>query len=197
MHCERFHGKEISTQIVRDLVVVESDSCSTGVGIVSGGDWAFLDWQADWPEMADQHINYKEAATVVLAAGRWGPHWEGKHVLFHVDNQAAVGMLNKGSTRDQLMMSLIRGLFWYSVEFNFTFEALYLPGEQNLLADTASHLVRGNLLLQWALLSQIACNISLDIFALTLHQHMPHGSLLLLIPQIQQLGNWRRDSTAE
>ena len=189
---DRFHGRPISTGIVRDTVAVESDSCSTGMGVVSRGDWLFVDWEAELPEIANLHINYKEAAAVVLATRKWAHSWENKLVVFYIDNQAAMHMLNKCSTADKTMMQLLREMFWWSVEFNFTFKAVYLEGKHNLLADTVSRLIRGSLLLQWALLSQVAKGPSLDEFTLSLHQHMPDASLRLLLPQIQGLGDWRR-----
>ena len=189
---DRFHGKPISVDMSREYVTVESDSCGTGMGAVCQGDWLFADWEADIPELADKHINFKEASAVVIATRRWAHTWEGKHVEFLIDNQAAMHMINKGTTADADMMVILREMFWWAAECNFTYSASYLAGESNILADTASRLVKGNLLLQWALLSQIERNHSLYHFVLTLHTHIPSNSLLLLLPQIRQLGCWRR-----
>ena len=193
---DRFHGKAITTDIIWQDVTVESDSCLAGMGVVSGHDWFFADWQAELPNLADMHINHKEAAAVVIAARQWGHQWEGKRVIFYMDNQAAIQMVNKGTTRDPIMMELLRELFWHTVQGNFIIVARYLKGQHNLLADMVSRLTRGELLLQWALLSQIHDLHGLDMFLQSLGYHMPPDSLLLLLPQVGKLGDWRRSLIA-
>ena len=194
---ETFHGKPLAASIERCTVAVESDSCSTGMGAVSDVDWLFLDWEAELPTVASLHINHKEAAAVVVATRQWAHRWVGKHIVFNIDNQAAMGMLNKGSTVDPTMMGMLREMFWWSATHNFTYEAVFLAGQANLLADTASRLIRGDWLLQWALLSQVRGIAALDKFVDTLHLHVPEASLLLLLPQVRILGSWRRDLTIE
>ena len=192
-YLETFMGRPIRADIYRQTVTVESDSCGSGMGAVHGKDWLFMDWGAECPSVANLHINHKEAAAVIMATRWWAPEWEGCHVVIYMDNQAALAMVNKGTTRDDTMMSLLRELFWWSVRFDFSMEARYLKGEYNLFADTAFRLVNNNWLLQWALLNQVSCSIdSLDSFALSLHCHVPPSSLSLLLPQIADLGAWRR-----
>ena len=106
-----FHGRTISACAKRDTMAIEVYSCTKASGIVADNDWLYTDWEADFPTVANMHINFKEALSVLLAARRWGDTWAGKEVIVFSDNQAAVGMLNKGSTANPSMMHALRELF--------------------------------------------------------------------------------------
>ena len=86
------------------------------------------------------HINLKEALAVCLAAERWAPAWANRQVLVFCDNQAAVGMINKGSTSSPLVMQALCRLFWLSAVFNFRLKMQYVPGSLNVVADAVSRL---------------------------------------------------------
>ena len=189
-------GKSIAVDINRQVVAVEADSCSLGMGVVCGQDWFYVDWAADAPDIHALHINHKETAAIVVAARRWAADWEGKHVTVFTDNQTAMHIINRGTSAQPRVMELIRELFWLSVLFNFTLSAVYIKGEHNIFADTVSRLGRNNCLLQWILLNQIVCSSpDVDMFADKRHLHMPPNSLITLLPQIRRLGNWRSNST--
>ena len=49
---------------------------------------------------------YKEVLSVLAAAKRWGHEWKGHKVMVHnTDSMCALGMLNKGTTRNTLVLS--------------------------------------------------------------------------------------------
>ena len=191
-----FHGTTISSAISRPTVAIEMDSCGSASGITYEDDWLFSHWESDAPLMASWHINHKEAASAVLAARRWGHLWSGCEVVVFSDNKAAIGMLNKGSTPHEPMMTLLRELFWLSATHDFSISATYLPGASNLFADTVSRLHLGSNLLQWTLLSQIdLVPDCLDRFVSCLINHMSPLSLFQLLPQLPRLGMIRASST--
>ena len=191
-----FHGKTIYACAKRNTIAIEVDSCTQASGIVANNDWLYTDWEADFPTAATMHINFKEALSVLLAARRWGDTWSGKKVIIFSDNQAAVGMINKGSTANPSMMNALRELFWWSVVCDFELTAVYLPGEENLFADCVSRLGANRWLLQWALLNRcVMASPQLDCYFASLTQHMSPHSLLTLLPQIAKLGEVRRNST--
>ena len=47
-------------------------------------------------------------------------------------------MLNKGTTRNNLMMGFLRWLFWLSAMYNFLIRAIHVAGADNILADDIS-----------------------------------------------------------
>ena len=94
------------------------------------------------------HINHKEILAIVLAAKRWAPCWTNHRVIIHSDNQAAVQIINKGTTANEVMMDELRHLFWLSALYNFHLSAVYIEGSRNMIADAVSRLhERANLLL--------------------------------------------------
>ena len=56
-------------------------------------------------------MNHKEVLAMAMAAERWMPLWCNKHVILHCDKQAAVAIINKGSTRNPLIMNFLYRLF--------------------------------------------------------------------------------------
>ena len=117
---------------------VQTDACYEGMRAFFVGDWTYVHVASTLPVMKDLHVTHKETLAVVLAAEHWSPNWSNKHVIIHCDNQAAVGIINKGSTLIASIMPYLHRLFWLSAIFNFRITAHYIPGHDNLIADTIS-----------------------------------------------------------
>ena len=115
------------------------DACNQGAGGYISNDWYHLQW-ADWPSTEDLHINYKEVLALAPAVDLWGPLWQGQRVYVYSDNQAAVGILNRGTAKNPFVMSIMRRMWWLSVAHDFRIKAIYYPGCQNVIADAASRL---------------------------------------------------------
>ncbi len=140
---QRFNGKSALLD-KQPITTVQVDACTAGCGGVYGRDWFYCNWALDWPAAADLHINYKELLSVVVAATRWAPLWAIKRIYIMSDNQAAVGMLNRGTAKHPLAMNALRWLFWLSATHNFHLSSRYIPGVQNIAADSASRLLQPN-----------------------------------------------------
>ena len=119
---------------------VFTDACNEGAGGSFGGDWFYFNWSKDWPQAENFHINEKEVIAVAIAAHRWAPCWRNRHIIIYSDNTVTVSALNKGTCRNDIVMKCIRSLFWLSARFNFHLTARFLPGVQNIAADSASRL---------------------------------------------------------
>ena len=114
----------------------QTDACSQAVGGHFQGDWFYSWLPADAPALAPRHINFKEAFALYLAAKRWANRWANHHVILYSDNQAAVAMINKGTTKDSMIMDCLREVFWLSAVHNFRLTSVYIPGSNNMLADS-------------------------------------------------------------
>lgn len=90
--------------------------------------------------MKDAHINHLEVLALEPAARIWCKAWRDRCVTCYSDNQCAVRIINKGTTRDPVVMRSLRGVFWQSAIYNFKLRAIYYEGERNVLADRASRL---------------------------------------------------------
>ena len=81
-----------------------------------------------------------EILAVVKAAHRWAYSWANHTVYVFSDNFTTVACINKGSSRNALLMHYIRQLFWLSAIYNFRLIAKHIPGKNNVLADAVSRL---------------------------------------------------------
>lgn len=124
----------------KPLECVFTDACDDAAGGSFGLDWFYFNWNQDWPEARNFHINEKEIVAVVLAAYRWAPFWRNKQVVVHSDNTVTVASLNKCTSRNKVIMKCLRSLFWLSATYNFHLTSHFIPGVFNLAADSASRL---------------------------------------------------------
>ncbi len=65
---------------------------------------------------------------------------EGKFVVFQVDAQNLLGVVNRGSPR-LMLNELARGLFWFCLESRMTITVECVPREEDALADELSKLI--------------------------------------------------------
>ena len=79
-----------------------------------------------------------ELLPIVIAAAIWGPKWAGCTVRSNCDNEAVVWVINSGRCEHELMMHLVRCLFFFAAKYNFVLVAKHIPGISNTLADALS-----------------------------------------------------------
>jgi hypothetical protein len=136
---ETFNGKSV---ILQDLPIsaVYTDACTEGSGGFWGDFWFYCNWDLDWPQAKDFHINEKEALAVVTAAHLWGHMWRDHRVIIFSDNKATVACINKGTSKNKILMDSLRYLFWHSATHNYHLKAVFIPGKNNIKADVISRL---------------------------------------------------------
>ena len=120
---------------VADLVVTSDAAGSIGYGALYQQQWFNQRWM---PTQTLLSIAYKEFFPVVIAAHLWGAQWINRRVCFRLDNASVVAILNACTFRDTQIMALLRALLGVAARFNFTFEAVHLPGVDNPVADALS-----------------------------------------------------------
>ena len=134
-----FNGRSIILD-KRPVSAVYTDACTNGGGGHWGSNWFHINWHIDWPGASSLHINEKEVLSVALAAHLWGAQWSNKYVYIFSDNMTAVSCINKGSSRNNVVMKAIRFMFWQSAHFNFRVKVIHIPGKNNIKADVISRL---------------------------------------------------------
>ena len=80
----------------------------------------------------------KELLPILLASATWEKYWRGEIVLFRCDNQTVVSALAKSSSRDEIVMQLLRVLHFLAIFYSFTWVSMHLPGDSNVAADALS-----------------------------------------------------------
>lgn len=121
----------------RPAAPVSIDACNNAAGAFFLGDCVYTPWDNNTQDLC---ISYKEVLALEPAATCWAPYWSNKKVYVHSDNQAAVAIINKGSSKNSMVMDSLRRVFWLSAIYNFRLQAVYYPGPSNFLADAVSRL---------------------------------------------------------
>lgn len=93
------------------------------------------------PQVRKKQIFFSDITTlelipVVLALCLWGVRLANKRVLFHVDNQAQVTILNKQTSKSQRVMFLLRPFIIDCMLHNICFQAVHIPTKNNIIADS-------------------------------------------------------------
>ena len=121
----------------RPATPIAIDACKVAAGAFYHGDFVHTPWS---PKTATLPINYLEVLALEPAVRRWAPALANKKVFVHCDNIAACSIINKGSSKNYVVMDSLRRVFWLSAVFNFRLRAVYYSGESNFLADSVSRL---------------------------------------------------------
>lgn len=110
-----------------------------GFGIFFDNRWAQACWPSSWVNsdiLTD--ITFLELFPVVVALNIWGELLRNKRILFHVDNQAVVAIVNKKSSRSPRVMSLVRKLVLDCLKYNILIKCEHIPGVMNKVCDALS-----------------------------------------------------------
>ena len=119
----------------REVSVTSDASGSWGCGAWYGNKWFQLEWNRDSQSL---DISAKELIPILIAAVVWGDSWQGCKVKAHCDNQAVVAVLNSRYSKDQVLMQMLRCLFFIEAKRQFKLTAVHVPGVHNDLADDLS-----------------------------------------------------------
>ena len=60
--------------------------------------------------------------------------------MFHTDNEGAMFVVNKQTSKSPVIMTLVRKLVLAALSFNVRFSSTFIEGELNLMADKISRL---------------------------------------------------------
>ena len=125
-----------------EILHVFTDASDYGFGAVWGDLWFGMVYSGQMADLRSRSINWRELHVAVRAMATWAPSFAGKKVMFHIDNQATCGILNKLYTPVGELMELVR-LWCLLVESHSVITAVvYINTNDNVLADAIS---RGDL----------------------------------------------------
>ena len=131
---------------------VTDASTSVGIGGVRLDDSGTVHWfrhaysDAERATMADSASGWTISALELLAMGAWlttDPPPDGVVVEVCMDNMAAVQCMNNlRAQADSRMKVVMQALARAATEHDWQYTAMYIPGEHNVLADSASRATR-------------------------------------------------------
>ena len=99
-------------------------------------------------QASSSNIQWGEFFAPLAAVVEYGEHLSNQHLVFVIDNESDVHILNRLRTRDPRLGKLLRAMCDTALRYNFSFTAVHRPGVQNDLMDWASrperHAFTGN-----------------------------------------------------
>ena len=107
-------------------------TASLGFGAIFGPYWCYGSWPEHWKSL---NIAVLEFCPIVLSVLLWGDLMRNQRIIFFTDNAALVDVINKTTSRDPVIMGLVRRLVLACLKFNILFRAAHVPGIENHLAD--------------------------------------------------------------
>ena len=120
-----------------EVVHIYTDACkSVGYGGTFDTHWFSDSWPSPW--WANQNISFLEIVPIILALDLWAPFLVNKCVVFHSDNISVVSCLNAQSSKERLVMSLIRSFVLRCLSSNILFKSRHIAGFKNVASDLLS-----------------------------------------------------------
>ena len=136
-------------QIPSNEINLISDASKLGFGAAFGSHWIQERWPQIWTTF---HITVLEMYPVYVIIAMFSHKLRNSNILFHCDNSAVVTIINKQSSKDARVMSIVRPLILVLMENNISLRSQHIPGKLNVLSDRISRFqVDGDLLQQYGM----------------------------------------------
>ena len=114
-----------------------SDASFKACAAIFGHHWLQVKFPESWKEV---HIAAKELLPVMLAFKLWAVQLKGYNVLFLVDNISIVHVLNNKTSKDPIIMKMMRQMVIHAMSNHIDFGSTHIVGKLNTLPDMLSRL---------------------------------------------------------
>ena len=112
-----------------------SDASKSGFGAVCVKDYIVGVFPPAWKKFS---IQFLELYPIFLLSSIFFQRFSNQEIVFHCDNSAIVDIINNSTSKDPLIMVLVRRLMLLFFKFNILFRAVHIPGVDNKLTDALS-----------------------------------------------------------
>lgn len=112
-----------------------SDASKLGFGACYGSKWVQAAFPPTWH---GRNIAFLELYPVFVLLYMFGGSMANSTIIFHCDNEAVTVILNKQSSKDSSLMSIVRQLVLLLVKHNIHLTSKHIPGLMNILPDRIS-----------------------------------------------------------
>ncbi len=112
-----------------------SDVSGKGYAAVFGHKWIGGIFPDSWN---GKSIAIKELTPIYLAFMLWIEYFKNEKICFLVDNMSVIHILRSKTSKDPILMSMVRKMVVLSMLNNVMFSAVHIPGRHNIVADLLS-----------------------------------------------------------
>ncbi len=139
-----FLQKYNGVSIIREPVPCHSheinlytDASDLAYAAVYGSQWFQGEWNRSWKA---KNIAVRELYPILLLTELFHGKWQNQHIIFWCDNQAIVTIINKQTSKNKEIMTLLRPLVLLLMLNNIKFVCKYIHTASNTVADAISRL---------------------------------------------------------
>jgi hypothetical protein len=128
-----------------------SDASKQGYGATFGSHWIQERYPQHWQQLFDDKkigITTLELYPVLAIVTMFAHRIKNSHILFHSDNEGVVYIINKQSSRNKIIMNIIRPLVLVLMNNNIMLRSKHIPGKNNILCDAISRFKQTPTILQ-------------------------------------------------
>ena len=118
-----------------DYLHFTSDASKLGYGGTFGTSWVQGSWPSGWLEY---HISFLEIYPIYVLLSTFAHRIANSYIMFHCDNSAVVDILNKQTSKDKLIMHVVRAIVLLQLKHNIHLVMRHIPGKKNVLSDAIS-----------------------------------------------------------
>ena len=79
-------------------------------------------------------MSIREISPILVAIEIWASNLANQCIQFHCDNIAVFHVINKNTSKDPILMKLMRRLMVTVLKHNILFRAIHIPGLKNVAA---------------------------------------------------------------
>ena len=136
-----FHDRFWVSSDDLELFTDSAGGANLGFGIFFKGHWCNARWPRNWYTMGiTKDITVLELFPIVVSLFIWAEDLKNKKIKFHCDNRAVVDIINKLSSKSEIVMRLIRILTLKCLKLNVILKASHVQGKHNSTCDALSRL---------------------------------------------------------
>lgn len=130
-----FMNEQFQTSAMLELYT--DASTTVGFGAVFKSKWLCGRFPGKYQQY---NIAVLEFYPILLSVFLWGHLWANHVVIFYTDNEAIVSVINKQTSKDNMLLKMVRCLVLKCLKINLSFRAKHVPGHKNSMADSLSRL---------------------------------------------------------
>ena len=117
--------RSVSHATPADFVIQTDASGTWGCGAFFNKVWFQWRWPPNWAPMS---IMAKELVPILLSCVVWGSILAKHRALFQCDNLSPVDAIRKGSSKDKVVMHLLRCLWFFTAYFDIELNVEHIAG---------------------------------------------------------------------